>query len=256
MSQNNALDYYGKLGNWSFDEFGIRTESLTSWDLNEIINDLASEDSKILDLGTGGGEKLLENYPGCEEILGTDFSPEMIRTARENLEASGRKNISFKVMDNLHMDVPDDYFDIVVARHTITDPKQIMRCLKPGGHLLIRGVDKYDCWSLKMLWGRGQAYDDEVPVSIRDYEAVLGAGFSDVELVPVHEREFFRDADSFRKFLEKVPIINVCGEDRFLEEDKLQKYIEDNTFGGQIRLLRHYYGITAVRPGNNNYKDG
>jgi hypothetical protein len=107
-----------------------------------------------------------------------------------------------------------------------------------------------------MLWGRGQAYDDEVPVSIRDYEAVLGAGFCDVELVPVHEREFFRDADSFRKFLEKVPIIKICEEDRSLEEDKLQKYIEDNTFGGQIRLLRHYYGITAVRPGNNNDNGG
>ncbi len=247
MSQNNALDYYGKLGNWSFDEFGIRTESLTSWDLNELINRLAGPDSRILDLGTGGGEKLLENYPDCEEILGTDFSPEMIETACENLKSSGRKNIAFRVMDNLHMDVPEDYFDIVVARHTITDPEQIFKCLKPGGHLLIRGVDKYDCWSLKMLYGRGQAYDDKVPVSIRDYEAVLEAGFCDVELVPVHEREFFFDADAFRAFLEKVPIINVCDEDRSLEEDTLRKYIEANTYGGQIRLLRAYYGISAVK---------
>ncbi len=248
MSQNNALDYYGKLGNWSFDEFGIRTESLTSWDLNELINKLADSKSRILDLGTGGGEKLLENYPECEEILGTDFSSEMVATAFKNLEASGRKNISFKVMDNLHMEVPDDYFDIVVARHTITDPKQIIRCLKPGGHFLIRGVDKYDCWSLKLLYGRGQAYEDAVPVSIRDYETVLGAGFSEVELVPIHEREFFSDADAFRAFLEKVPVINVCNEDRSLEEDKLREYIEANTFDGQIRLLRNYYGIAAKRP--------
>ena len=248
MSQNNALDYYGKLGNWSFDEFGIRTESLTSWDLNELINKFADPTSRILDLGTGGGEKLLESYPDCEEILGTDFSPEMIGTARRNLQLSGRKNISFKVMDNLRMDVPENHFDIVVARHTITDPNQIIKCLKPGGHLLIRGVDKYDCWSLKLLFGRGQAYRDEVPVSIRDYEAVLGAGFSEVELVPLHEREFFSDADAFRAFLQKVPVINVCDEDRSLEEDKLREYIEANTFDGQIRLLRNYYGIAAKRP--------
>lgn len=248
MSQNNALDYYGKLGNWSFDEFGIRTESLTSWDLNELINKFADPTSRILDLGTGGGEKLLESYPDCEEILGTDFSPEMIGTARRNLQLSGRKNISFKVMDNLRMDVPENHFDIVVARHTITDPNQIIKCLKPGGHLLIRGVDKYDCWSLKMLYGRGQAYEDAVPVSIRDYEAVLEAGFSDVELVPIHEREFFSDADAFRAFLQKVPVINVCDEDRSLEDDKLREYIEANTFDGQIRLLRNYYGIAAKRP--------
>lgn len=247
MSQNNASDYYGKLGNWSFDEFGIRTESLTSWDLNELINKYADSDSRILDLGTGGGEKLLADYPECKEILGTDFSPEMIGTAGRNLERSGRKNITFKVMDNLQMDVPDEHFDIVAARHTVTDPVQILKCLKPGGRLLIRGVDKYDCWSLKMLWGRGQAFHDEVPVSIRDYEAVLNAGFTEVELVPIHEREYFRDAETFRAFLEKVPIINVCSEDRTLEEDKLQKYIDGNTFGGQIRLLRAYYGISAVK---------
>lgn len=247
MSQNNALDYYGRLGNWSFDEFGIHTESLTSWNLNEIINRIATDDSRILDLGTGGGEKLLADYPECKQILGTDFSPEMIDTARRNLERSGRKNITFKVMDNLQMDVPDEYFDIVVARHTVTDPVQIMKCLKPGGHLLIRGVDKYDCWSLKKLWGRGQAYDDAVPVSIRDYEAVLNAGFTEVELVPIHERECFRDADAFRAFLEKVPILNVCDEDRTLEEDKLREYIAGNMFGGQIRLLRNYYGISATK---------
>lgn len=94
-----------------------------------------------------------------------------------------------------------------------------------------------------MLYGRGQAYEDAVPVSIRDYEAVLEAGFSDVELVPIHEREFFSDADAFRAFLEKVPVINICDEDRSLEEDTLRKYIEDNTYGGQIRLLRSYYGL-------------
>lgn len=248
MSQNNALDYYEKLGNWSFDGFGIHTESLTSWDLNELINRFADQDSRILDLGTGGGEKLLGNYPECREILGTDFSKQMINTARENLQRSGRKNISFKVMDNLHMDVPDDHFDIVVARHTITDPVQIFKCLKPGGHFLIRGVDKYDCWSLKMIYGKGQAYDDAVPVSIRDYEAVLKAGFAEVELVPIHEREFFSSTESFREFLEKVPVINVCGSDRRLEEDKLQKYIEANTIDGHIRLLRNYYGISAVKP--------
>jgi hypothetical protein len=87
-----------------------------------------------------------------------------------------------------------------------------------------------------------------VPVSIRDYEAVLGAGFSEVELVPIHEREFFCDPGSFRKFLGKVPVINVCDEDRSLEDDKLREYIEANTFDGQIRLLRNYYGIAAKRP--------
>ena len=35
----------------------------------------------------------------------------MIETANKNLLQSGRKNISFRVMDNLKMDIPDNYFD-------------------------------------------------------------------------------------------------------------------------------------------------
>ncbi|MBP5261543.1 MAG: methyltransferase domain-containing protein [Clostridiales bacterium] len=240
MTHESYFDYYERLANWSFDEFGIHTESLTDWDLYAILKSLASKDSAILDLGTGGGEKLLANFPDCAEILGTDYSPQMIATACRNLAKSGRTNISFKVMDNLSMDISADHFDIVVARHTITDPAQIYRCLKPGGHLLIRGVDKYDCWGLKMIFGSGQGFHDATPVSISDYERVLAAGFEDVELVPIHEREFFRDREVFKEFLTKVPILDGEPDDALLDA-----YIERNIINGQIRLLRNYYGLTA-----------
>ena len=249
MSHESDFKYFEKMAHWSFDEFGIHEECLTDWDLYGLLNARADRDSHILDLGTAGGEKIIEFFPDCAEILGTDYSPAMIDTARKNLSESGRKNISFKVMDNLKMDVPDEHFDIVVARHTCTDPVQIFRCLKPGGTLLIRGVDKYDCWSLKLTMGGGQGYEDPVPVSIADYENVLKAGFSEVELVPIHTREYFRDRESFKSFLKIVPILDgVAIEGGVLDEEKLDRYISENTVGGRIILYRAYYGISAVRP--------
>ncbi len=249
MSHESDFKYFEKMAHWSFDEFGIHEECLTDWDLYGLLNAHADRDSRILDLGTAGGEKIIEFFPDCAEILGTDYSPAMIDTARKNLSESGRKNISFKVMDNLKMDVPDEHFDIVVARHTCTDPVQIFRCLKPGGTLLIRGVDKYDCWSLKLTMGGGQGYKDPVPVSIADYENVLKAGFSEVELVPIHTREYFRDRESFKSFLKIVPILDgVAIEGGVLDEEKLDRYISENTVGGRIILYRAYYGISAVRP--------
>ena len=152
------------------------------------------------------------------------------------------------------MDVPDEYYDIVVARNTVTDPKQIYKCLKPGGYLLIRGVDKDDCWSLKMIFGRGQAYNDIKPISIIDYENVLNAGFKDVELIPIHEREYFKNEMLFKQFLKKVPILDDFSEEeneiehyhyKELDEKLLGKYIGENTYDGKVRLLRRYYGITA-----------
>jgi ubiquinone/menaquinone biosynthesis C-methylase UbiE len=247
-------EYYEEIKNWDFSMFEIETEKLTNWDLYELINNYATEKSKILDLGTGGGEKLLKYFPDCQEIIGTDYSEGMIETANKNLKESGRKNISFKLMDNLKMDVPDDYFDIVVARNTPTDPKQIYRCLKKGGYLIIHGVDKYDCWNLKLLFNKGQAFDDTVPISIIDYENVLKAGFKDVELVPIHEREYFKNKFLFKEFLKKVPILDEFSEEASdnkdyyaneIDDELLDEYIAENQEKGKIKLLRRYYGITA-----------
>ena len=52
--------------------------------------------TKILDLGTGGGEKVLRNFPIVKEIIATDFSKEMINTANKNLAKTERKDITFK----------------------------------------------------------------------------------------------------------------------------------------------------------------
>ena len=35
------------------------------------------------------------------------------------------------------MNTTDNYFDLVTARHTVTDPKQIYKTLKKGGRLII-----------------------------------------------------------------------------------------------------------------------
>jgi len=256
MKQENELKYYEEVKDWNFDKFEIETQSLTKWDLYEELKEKTNPDSKILDLGTGGGEKVLTSFPQVKEILGTDFSKEMIKTANENLKKSGKKNITFRIMDNLKMDVPDCYYDVVVARNTVTDPKQIYKALRKGGHLLIRGVDKYDCWNLKLMYGKGQAFSDGKPISIIDYENVINAGFKDVELIPIHVREYFKSKELFIEFLKKVPIIDDFSEledsgkmhyNKDLDESVIEKYIKENTYNGKIRLLRRYYGIVAKK---------
>ena len=247
----NEKEFYEDIKDWDFSMFEIESVKLTNWDLYSILKEITTKDSKILDLGTGGGEKLLKSFPECAEILGTDYSPEMIKTANKNLKESGRKNISFRIMDNLKMDVEENYFDVVVARNTPTDPEQIIKCLKPGGYLLLRGVDKYDCHSLKMIFGKNET---EEAISIIDYENVLKAGFKDVELVPIHEREYFKNKFIFKEFLKKVPILDeLCeeGVDYYLkdiDDDLLDEYIKENTENGKIKLLRRYYGIFAKKP--------
>ena len=254
MKKEKDLEYYEEIKDWDFDKFQIESECLTMWNLYDLLGKLSNKESKILDLGTGGGEKLLSSFPESKEILGTDYSKSMIETANKNLAKSGRGGITCRVMDNLAMDVPDNNFDIVVARNTVIDPMQIYKCLKDGGSLLVHGVDQHDCHSLKLLFKRGQAFNDTKPISIIDYENVLKAGFRDVELVPLHVNEYFKNKDLFVEFLTKVPILDDFREEGddskdyyygTIDEETINKYISNNTHQGKIKLLRRYYGIFA-----------
>ena len=237
-------EFYDNEKKWDFDEFEITEEFLTNWDMYEILNKNSNQESKILDLGTGGGENVIKHFPNVKEILATDYSKGMIETAKKNLEISKRKNIEFRLMNNLDMDTKDEYFDIVVARHTVTDPKQIYKTLKKGGLLIIRGVDKLDCWDLKRLFGYGQGYNDIKPESQVDYESVLDANFKDVELVPIYTREYFKDKETFINFLKRVPILEYSNIKDF-DLEKIDEYVKNNTKNKQIILRRQYYGITA-----------
>ncbi len=247
-------DFYEKIKNWDFSQINYVTESYTNWELYDELKKLTTKESKILDLGTGGGEKLLEFFPECQEILGTDYSKEMIKTAKKNLKKSGKKNIRFEIMDNLNMTTPNDYYDVVVSRHTVIDANQIYQTLKKGGHLLLRGVDKLDCWSLKLLYGKGQDFLSVKPISQIDYEDIIKAGFKKVELIPLHVKEYYKTKEYLIALLTKTTIIEEFAEKvdnvSYLKNnrlDLLDKYIEENTTEKGILLIRRYYGIIATK---------
>jgi len=250
----NDYEFYNKIANWSFNDINYVSENFTNWIYEDEIVKHSNKDSKVLDLGTAAGEKVLKRFPDCAEILGTDFSEKMIENANKNLIASGRKNIKFRVMNNLKMDTPDNYFDLVTARHTVTDPKQIYRTLKPGGYLIIRGVDKLDCWNLKRLFNRGQGFTDDKPISLIDYEAILDAGFKNVELIPLHIIEYYKTKEDLYALLLKTPILDNFSETEknsyervLIENDIFEKYVNQYRTEKGIKLIRRYYGIIAQK---------
>ena len=248
----NEHDYYSSLANWSFDDIDYVSEIFTNWSFEEEIKKRVNETTRILDLGTAAGEKVIEKFPDCAEILGTDFSNEMIESAKKNLLKSKRTNISFRVMDNLKMDTPNEYFDLVTARHTKIAPIQIYKTLKIGGQLIVRGVDKLDCWSLKRMFKRGQAYNDKKPISLIDYEAIIDAGFKEVELIPLHIIEYYKTKEDLYVLLQKTPILEGFSEEvsqeykiNLIERDIFEQYVKENTTEKGIKLIRRYYGILA-----------
>jgi len=246
------LKYYEEIGNWDFSKIKYKTENIVDWDFYEEIKKHSNEKSKCLDLGTGGGEKLLKKYPNVEEITATDFSEEMIKTAKENAKNYPGRNVQFLVMDNLNMKLETETFDLVSARHTIINAKQIYNCLLHNGVLVIEGVDKNDCWELKELFGRGQAYNDEIAISEKDYKDIQEAGFSKIEKIEVLQNEYYETTDDLMALLLKTPILDDFSEinnetKKIIEKDLFDEYVRKNTTEKGILLKRVLYGIIAIK---------
>lgn len=253
--QENELKRYEEIGNWDFSDINYTVEQESSWDFYKEIAKYATPTSLILDLGTGGGEKVLKKMPDCGMIIATDFSSKMIGTANKNKAEHPDKRVKFVTMNNLDMTFPNNLFDIVSARHTIINAKQIYDCLSDNGVLIIEGVDKYDCWELKEIFGRGQAFNDEFSISKKDYDDIKEAGFSDVQLEEIIQYEYYKTEDDLLALLLKTPILDDFSEldlsqnkhKLYVEKDLLDKYISAHTTKKGIELKRVLYGIVAKK---------
>ena len=253
--QESELKYYERIGNWDFSQIKCKTETLTNWNYWEKIKENTNKKSLCLDLGTGGGEKALKNYSEVGMLIATDFSEEMIKTAKENAKRYPNKRVRFTKMNNLEMNFPKETFDLISVRHTIINAKQIYDCLAPGGIVVIRGVDKRDCWEIKELFGRGQAYNDEIAISEKDYQDLVEAGFKNVEKVKILQNEYYETEDDLMPLLLKTPILDDFSEisgkgvirRKIVEQDLFNEYVRKYKTEKGILLKRVLYGIVAKK---------
>lgn len=240
------LEYYSEIGNWDFSQIKYQKEILTDWNFYEKIKEYTNEKSLCLDIGTGGGEKVLKEYPNVGMIIAADFSKEMIKTANENMRVYTARNVRFCEMDNNDMKFPKGIFDLVSARHTVINAKQIYDCLVDEGTLVIEGIDKEDCKEIKELFRRGQGYNDEIAISEKDYNDLKSAGFEKIEKIRILQNEYYKTEDDLLALLLKTPIL-----DEFSEENNTQfehkKWIEPDLFGQYVEKYRTEKGILLKR---------
>lgn len=118
---------------WDFSHIIERYEEEQDlpWNYRDIINKYRNNDSKILDIDTGGGEFLLSlNHPHCH-LSATENYPDNVALCEKELKTLG---IDFKRADGSG-DLPfeDKSFDIVINRHGDFNVSELYRVLKDGG---------------------------------------------------------------------------------------------------------------------------
>lgn len=104
----------------------------------------------VIDLGSGAGNDcfVARHETGAEgKVIGIDFTPIMVKKARENAEKLGLNNVEFREGDIDNMPVNNDVADVIVSNCVLNlvPNKQkviseIFRTLKPGGHFSISDI--------------------------------------------------------------------------------------------------------------------
>jgi len=240
-------EFYSNIKNWDFSKINYSIETISNFDFYKTISNYSNSSSLCLDLGTGGGENLLKNYPEVGYIIATDISEEMLKTAKNNLKNYPNKKVKFILSDNLNLNFPNEMFDLISARHTQINYQLSYNILVKGGVLVIEGVDTKDCFELKEIFNRGQEFNSKEILSKFEYENLLKVGFQKVELFNYLFNEYYASKNDLLNLLMKTPIINEFETNKEIEDDLLEKYINKFTCDKGIKLKREYYGILAIK---------
>ncbi|WP_252255019.1 methyltransferase domain-containing protein [Clostridium sp. ZBS12] len=201
--------------------------------------------SKILELGCGVGKLWIKNQDFIDEnseIILSDFSPNMLKCAKNNLE---NLDCKFKYKKINAEDIPydDESFDVVIAEHMlyfVTDIEkalsEIKRVLKPNG---IFYVTTNSCNSMIELNKLAEKFDPNLDINnnglssrfdLENGEKMLKKYFNNIESEILEGKIILDKAEPVVSYKASTIQGNsiLVGEKREEFTKYLEKYIEEN----------------------------
>lgn len=230
-------------------DFGVLDGRLsadeTPWDFERLCRDELSTARRALDLGTGGGERLLRLHDdlkaGWPELVATEGWAPNLPVARENLAPLGVPVLAYQGEERERLGLPDQWADVVMCRHEALDPAEITRVLACGGVLLEQQVDGRDAAELRSWFG-GEPQYPHVRLEI-ERAALQSAGLVVDRALEWSGRMGFADVDALLEYLAMVPWEVAC----FQVDDHLDRLGELHARGELVVTQRRFL-LVAHRP--------
>lgn len=235
---------------WDFSDLADRmTESEVPWDLAAVYRQALGSATRVLDMGTGGGEWLktfADVLPA--DTTATEGWPANLEVARTALAPWGIDVVDYGApdedVDAIEMPFPDGRFDLVLNRHESFSPWELARVVAPGGEFVTQQVGGDEAHELEAWLGQ----HDEMPhINLTPLQAELeDAGFRVVERGEHVGWYEFQDVAALVAYLQLVPWETP-------EDFTVDRYAERllavhrETSGGPVRLTRKRFWMRAVR---------
>lgn len=199
MNENELLRVWKEeeqkpFSGWDFSYLNGKMEiEPLPWSYKARARELMKGCSSLLDMGTGGGELLLEmkvNWP--KKVTATEDYPPNIKIAREYLEPLGVKVVDVTLSTNHSMPFSDNEFGLILNCHAGLNPWETGRILAPGGIFFTQQVHGLSTYDLTSFFNEISPYPEATPefyiprleivgLTIRDFKEWSGKmTFSDV----------------------------------------------------------------------------
>ena len=221
-------------------------EGRESWSYLDRAAELMGRASSVLDMDTGGGEKLLDlrdHWPA--KVVATEGYPPNVELAAERLAPHGATVVRAAVSDTESMPFAGGEFDLVLNRHAAFNPSEVGRVISPGGVFLTQQVHGMWAWDLLDAFDAEPQWPD---ATAEKYARLLEApGLTVVTLEEWEGRLVFSDVGAIVYYLKatpwEVPGFSVKTHLRYLLA--LQERVEA---GGKLAFYAAKYFIEATKP--------
>lgn len=231
---------------WDFSHLdGRMMEELPPWSYEKRAGELMRRAHSLLDMGTGGGEKLLsmqEYWP--EKVTVTEEYPPNFRLVRERLEPLGVRVMDVELNETTLMPFADGEFDLVLNRHSGLNPAEVSRVLEPGGVFLTKQVHGLWADDLLALMGARPPWENCTP---QRYVPLLeAAGMKIVEVQDWKGKLEFSDVGAIVYYLKAIPwMVPGFGVDTHLDYLlKLEDILHEN---GRLLFTARTFMIEAIK---------
>ena len=143
---NEAIRDVQSFKGWDFSfltSSGRMVESPHKWNYENKVSPFLFGTETLLDIGTGGGEVMARLQPLPELSYAVEDYPPNIKVAKGRLEPLGVKVVPInQYSDPPFGDLPfeDNYFNLVINRHTGCTNAEVYRILKTGGYYITQQI--------------------------------------------------------------------------------------------------------------------